>query len=326
MRSPRETAWTEPPRPSQAAPPNPAEACSHQSSPPQPRLPSVHIRKAGFEPDSLVHAPTQFPHPERPHLRETMYPEQRTASEAKSCWENPWISPQEQTLSESPLTPGGGLPVERRKAEEGGGAGGGATPPPFSSRRPAGGVSAQRPGGQVVWWRPGVGREACGAVIQAGPGEDHGVGQEWGGGVSALSDWFSGPTQHSSSPASSLQVSSRQASGRGEQPTTLADRCPLPNDAHSLLSPLGFPGGSAVKNPPTTLETGNVGWIPESGRAPGAGNGNPLPYSCLGNPMDRGAWQAIVHKQLNHHHHHQSCAQSLDGLISLDAEIFKQIA
>lgn len=51
---------------------------------PKPRLPSVHMRKAGFEMDSLLHSPAQFPHPERPHLREIMYPEQRTASEAKS--------------------------------------------------------------------------------------------------------------------------------------------------------------------------------------------------------------------------------------------------
>ena len=35
--------------------------------------------------------------------------------------------------------------------------------------------------------------------------------------------------------------------------------------------------------------------IPESGRSPGVGNGNPLQYSCLQNPMDRGAWQATVH-------------------------------
>ena len=37
------------------------------------------------------------------------------------------------------------------------------------------------------------------------------------------------------------------------------------------------------------------GLIPGSGRSPGGGNGNPLQYSCLENPMDRGAWQAIVH-------------------------------
>ena len=40
---------------------------------------------------------------------------------------------------------------------------------------------------------------------------------------------------------------------------------------------------------------GDTGLIPESGRSPGEGNGNPLQYSCLENPMDRGAWRATVH-------------------------------
>ena len=48
-----------------------------------------------------------------------------------------------------------------------------------------------------------------------------------------------------------------------------------------------------VKNPPANV--GDAGSIPGSGRSPGEGNGNALPYSCLGNPMDRGAWQAVVH-------------------------------
>ena len=52
--------------------------------------------------------------------------------------------------------------------------------------------------------------------------------------------------------------------------------------------------GSEVKRlPPAMRETG--GQIPGSGRSPGEGNGNPLQYSCLGNPMDRGAWLATVH-------------------------------
>ena len=42
-------------------------------------------------------------------------------------------------------------------------------------------------------------------------------------------------------------------------------------------------------------DPGDVGLIPGSGRSPGEGNGNPLQYSCLGNPRDRGAWQATVH-------------------------------
>ena len=56
---------------------------------------------------------------------------------------------------------------------------------------------------------------------------------------------------------------------------------------------MGFPSGSMVKNPPASL--GDVVLIPWSGRSPGEGNVNPLQYSCLGNPMDRGAWQATVH-------------------------------
>ena len=55
----------------------------------------------------------------------------------------------------------------------------------------------------------------------------------------------------------------------------------------------GFPGGSAVKNPPANA--GDSGFIPGSGRSPGEENGNPLQYSCLGNAMDRGAWWATVH-------------------------------
>ena len=40
----------------------------------------------------------------------------------------------------------------------------------------------------------------------------------------------------------------------------------------------------------------DMGWIPGSGRFPGEGNGNPLQYSCLGNLMDRGPWQATVYR------------------------------
>jgi len=43
-------------------------------------------------------------------------------------------------------------------------------------------------------------------------------------------------------------------------------------------------------------DTGDMGSIPELGRSPGGGHGNPLQYSCLEKPMDRGAWWAIVHR------------------------------
>ena len=55
----------------------------------------------------------------------------------------------------------------------------------------------------------------------------------------------------------------------------------------------GFPGSLVVTNSPANA--GNSSSIPESGRFPGKGNGNPLQYSCLGNPTDRGAWWATVY-------------------------------
>ena len=81
--------------------------------------------------------------------------------------------------------------------------------------------------------------------------------------------------------------------------------------------PLGFPGVLAGKNPPGNA--GDTGSIPGSGRSSGEGNGNLLQYSCLGNPMDRGAWWATVHgvakeldttEQLNNRpcHSFKSCA------------------
>ena len=58
----------------------------------------------------------------------------------------------------------------------------------------------------------------------------------------------------------------------------------------------GFPGDAVVKNPSASAgDARDSGSIPGLGRSPGVGNGNPLQYFCLGNPMDRGAWQATVH-------------------------------
>ena len=54
----------------------------------------------------------------------------------------------------------------------------------------------------------------------------------------------------------------------------------------------GFPRGLVVKE--STCNAGNMGLIPESGRSPGEGNGNPFQYYCLGKLMDRGAWWASV--------------------------------
>jgi len=51
-----------------------------------------------------------------------------------------------------------------------------------------------------------------------------------------------------------------------------------------------------VKNPPTNAGDRDLGLIPGLGGSPGEGNGNPLQYSCLENPMDKGVWQATVHR------------------------------
>ena len=60
----------------------------------------------------------------------------------------------------------------------------------------------------------------------------------------------------------------------------------------------GFPGGPVVKKPlaKQEMQDRHMGLIPGSGRFPGGGNGNPLQYSCLGNPMDREACWATVHR------------------------------
>ena len=91
------------------------------------------------------------------------------------------------------------------------------------------------------------------------------------------------------------------------RPTEESELSPLPsaNKAITLMEAMwgtvtrhlhlqtSFPGGSVVKNPPANA--GDADSIPGLGRSPGGGHGNPLQYSCLENPMDRGTWQAAVH-------------------------------
>ena len=62
----------------------------------------------------------------------------------------------------------------------------------------------------------------------------------------------------------------------------------------NYLGDLGFSGGSEVKNLPANA--GDTGSIHGLGRSPEEGNGTPLQYPCLGNPMDRGTWQATIHE------------------------------
>ena len=59
----------------------------------------------------------------------------------------------------------------------------------------------------------------------------------------------------------------------------------------------GFPGVTRVKNPPANAEDlRDAGLTPGSGRSPVGGHGNPLQYSCLENPMDKGTWRAKVYR------------------------------
>ena len=60
-----------------------------------------------------------------------------------------------------------------------------------------------------------------------------------------------------------------------------------------IQSNKGLPGGSEIKA--SACNAGDLGSVPGSGRSSGEGNGNPLQYYCLENPMDRGTWQATVH-------------------------------
>ena len=56
---------------------------------------------------------------------------------------------------------------------------------------------------------------------------------------------------------------------------------------------MSFPGGGGKES---TINVEDMGLIPGLGKSPGERNGNPIQYSCLGNPIDRGAWWATVHR------------------------------
>ena len=107
---------------------------------------------------------------------------------------------------------------------------------------------------------------------------------------------------------------------------------PLPHTSPCTYLPLAvpelyqdFPGGAVVKNLP--ISAGDAGSIPVWERSPGVGNDNPFPYSCLGNPLDRGAWRATVHgakktEQLSTHKLYPSVTNqwSIKCIVSLSYE------
>ena len=94
-----------------------------------------------------------------------------------------------------------------------------------------------------------------------------------------------------------LAPSGKPGGSDGKESTCTAgdagDLGSIPGSGRSPGGGHGFRGSSEGKE--STCDAGDMGLIPRSRRSPGGGNGNPLWYSCLGNPMDRGAWWATVH-------------------------------
>ena len=80
-------------------------------------------------------------------------------------------------------------------------------------------------------------------------------------------------------------------------------------ELHCVMAPMDFPSGSASKE--FACNAGDLDSIPGLGRFSGEGNGNPLQYSCLGNPIDRGAWQATVHRVAERVRHNLVTKQQL---------------
>ena len=90
--------------------------------------------------------------------------------------------------------------------------------------------------------------------------------------------------QSCSTPSDPMDCSPPGSSIHGIFQARALEWVPLPSPQAALV----------VKNSAAIQETWDVGLIPESGRSPGRGHGNPFQYSCLENPMDRGTWQARV--------------------------------
>ena len=149
--------------------------------------------------------------------------------------------------------------------------------------------------GQIPW------RRAWHSTPVFLPGESHGqrslVGYSpWGCKESDMTEPLN------SNSKSFLSQSSPQVWLNTEPNLTVRDQklCPqLPGKPDTckglaIAKMGGFPGGSDCKE--STCNVGDLGSIPELGRSPGGGHGNPLQYFCLENPMGRGAWQATVHR------------------------------
>ena len=104
--------------------------------------------------------------------------------------------------------------------------------------------------------------------------------------------------------------------------------CPAHSDpdlSQSLCQTTAFEASlvaQLVKNP--SDNAGDLGLITGLGRSPGEGNGNPLQYSCLGNPMGKGAWQAIVHRVARVWH--DLATEPLPPLVVVTEIVFKDFS
>ena len=79
---------------------------------------------------------------------------------------------------------------------------------------------------------------------------------------------------------------------------------------------MGFPGGSVVKEYACNAgDAGDIGLIPGSETSPGEGHGNPFQYSCLENPMDRGAWWTAVHRVIESEVTEHACTSFVCGFV-----------
>ena len=100
-----------------------------------------------------------------------------------------------------------------------------------------------------------------------------------------------------------MNTLNREAKGKGEKEryTHLnaefkrIERKRLEISSRKLALPWQHSSSLIVQSVESASNAGDLGFIPRSGRSPGAGNGNTLQYSCLENPMDRGDWQATAH-------------------------------
>ena len=127
-----------------------------------------------------------------------------------------------------------------------------------------------------------------------------GTGSKWGGGTMSqqmfLSQFWT-LTYLSITPCGQLTRWSWLEKGArlGAERTSVI---PLPQNRSEVMDKDRAPQVAlVVKNLPANAgDTQDLGLIPGLGRSPGGGHGNPLQYPCLENPMDRGAWQAMVHR------------------------------